>query len=215
MDYGSLDEIQWKSPEFIQQNGLYTDNVLTYFSLSPFYDKTSNNQVLLMQLQYLPPQIPADMSFNDFFFSKLKEMIGIEFVVIESTMSNFWVIRKRKRMNPLKVIDCQDYYIVGSNVYQAPKVYDILSSRILNTVLHIKNSIKFLNQINSNIDSLNFCSENKNEDYYQLTELRKEKNHVKSDTFLLKKKGLKIPDDSLEKLLDTCNQNFKYKNVEK
>ena len=41
-----LDEIQWKSPEWIQHFGLHSSNVLDYFAESPFYDRTSNNQVL-------------------------------------------------------------------------------------------------------------------------------------------------------------------------
>lgn len=47
-----LDELQWKSPEWIQAFGLRTDNVLDYFSESPFFDKTSNNHVIKMQKQF-------------------------------------------------------------------------------------------------------------------------------------------------------------------
>ncbi|CCD24488.1 mediator complex subunit MED6 NDAI_0D01740 [Naumovozyma dairenensis CBS 421] len=52
-----LDELQWKSPEWIQAFGLGTENVLDYFSESPFFDKTSNNHVIKMQRQFsqLPP----------------------------------------------------------------------------------------------------------------------------------------------------------------
>lgn len=47
-----LDELQWKSPEWIQTFGLRTDNVLDYFAESPFFDKTSNNHVIKMQRQF-------------------------------------------------------------------------------------------------------------------------------------------------------------------
>lgn len=47
-----LDELQWKSPEWIQAFGLRTDNVLDYFAESPFFNKTSNNQVIKMQRQF-------------------------------------------------------------------------------------------------------------------------------------------------------------------
>ncbi|CCK68906.1 mediator complex subunit MED6 KNAG_0B04710 [Huiozyma naganishii CBS 8797] len=53
-----LDELQWKSPEWIQAFGLRTDNVLDYFSESPFFDKTSNNHVIKMQRQF--SQLPVD-----------------------------------------------------------------------------------------------------------------------------------------------------------
>ncbi|CAL9734596.1 mediator of RNA polymerase II transcription subunit 6 [Monosporozyma servazzii] len=67
-----LDELQWKSPEWIQSFGLRTDNVLDYFSESPFFDKTSNNYVIKMQRQFSqlpgesdgsnipPPPVPAN-----------------------------------------------------------------------------------------------------------------------------------------------------------
>lgn len=53
-----LDELQWKSPEWIQAFGLRTDNVLDYFAESPFFNKTSNNQVIKMQRQF--SQVPGE-----------------------------------------------------------------------------------------------------------------------------------------------------------
>ncbi|CCE63221.1 hypothetical protein TPHA_0E01260 [Tetrapisispora phaffii CBS 4417] len=52
-----LDELQWKSPEWIQAFGLHTDNVMDYFSESPFFNKVSNNQVIRMQKQF--SQVPS------------------------------------------------------------------------------------------------------------------------------------------------------------
>ncbi|CAD6627710.1 XXYS1_4_G0001090.mRNA.1.CDS.1 [Saccharomyces cerevisiae] len=52
MNVTPLDELQWKSPEWIQVFGLRTENVLDYFAESPFFDKTSNNQVIKMQRQF-------------------------------------------------------------------------------------------------------------------------------------------------------------------
>ncbi|KAK5963422.1 mediator complex subunit MED6 PWA37_004550 [Arxiozyma heterogenica] len=52
MNMTELDELQWKSPEWIQTFGLRTDNVLDYFAESPFFDKTSNNHVIKMQRQF-------------------------------------------------------------------------------------------------------------------------------------------------------------------
>ena len=43
----------------------------------------------------------------------------------------------------------QDYYIIGANVYQAPRIYDVLSSRLLASVLSIKNSTDLLNDMTS------------------------------------------------------------------
>ncbi|GAV48289.1 hypothetical protein ZYGR_0I05860 [Zygosaccharomyces rouxii] len=59
-----LDELQWKSPEWIQAFGLRTDNVLDYFAESPFFNKTSNNQVIKMQRQFsqMGPPLATDGS---------------------------------------------------------------------------------------------------------------------------------------------------------
>ncbi|KAI5952624.1 MED6 [Candida jiufengensis] len=145
----ALDEIQWKSPEFIQERGLNTSNVLEYFALSPFYDRTSNNQVLMMQFQYQQIQLPNNMNFYQYFQSRLSEMTGIEFVIAFVKEPDFWIIRKQKRFNQQHTFTIQDYYIIGANVYQAPKIYDVLSGRLLANVLSLRQSIDTLNQMTS------------------------------------------------------------------
>lgn len=140
-----LDEIQWKSPEWIQQFGLHTGNVLDYFSESPFYDRTANNQVLRMQFQFQAP--PANVHPQAYFQDKLADMTGIEFVVAYVREPDFWVVRKQNRTSRTSTVTEQDYYIIGANVYQAPKVYDLLSSRLLSSVLSLKSLVGLLNQM--------------------------------------------------------------------
>lgn len=142
-----LDEIQWKSPEWIQQFGLHTGNVLEYFTESPFFDRTSNNQVLKMQLQF--QQIPPLINPITYFQTKLSEMIGVEFVIAYVKEPDFWIIRKQKRFNQLNSIPQQDYYIIGANIYQAPKIFDLLSSRLLSSVLSIKKSLELSNKLSN------------------------------------------------------------------
>lgn len=143
----ALDEIQWKSPEFIQERGLHTGNVLEYFSLSPFYDRTSNNQQLMMQFQFQQIQIPVNTTFQQFFQEKLREMTGVVFVIAYNREPDFWIIRKQLQLDPQNAVTLQDYYIIGANVYQAPKVYDVLSSRLLSSVLQLRNLIDLLNKM--------------------------------------------------------------------
>lgn len=142
-----LDEIQWKSPEWIQQFGLHTGNVLDYFAESPFYDRTSNNQVLRMQFQF--QQIPPNVHPQRYLQSKLTEMVGVEFVVAHVREPDFWIIRKQRRLDPNSTLTEQDYYIIGANVYQSPKIYDILSARMLSTTLLIKKSIDLMNKMST------------------------------------------------------------------
>ncbi|KAJ2809901.1 Mediator of RNA polymerase II transcription subunit 6, partial [Coemansia furcata] len=66
-----LTAIEWRSDQWLFQfGGLRPDNVLEYFSQSPFWDPSSNNAVLKMQTQ-----------FNDLQHSSydLKSMVGVEF----------------------------------------------------------------------------------------------------------------------------------------
>lgn len=142
-----LDEIQWKSPEWIQQFGLHTGNVLDYFAESPFYDRTSNNQVLRMQFQF--QQIPPNVHPQRYLQSKLTEMVGIEFVVAYVREPDFWIIRKQKRLDATSTLTEQDYYIIGANVYQSPKIYDILSARMLSVTLLMKKSIDLMNEMST------------------------------------------------------------------
>lgn len=136
MEGEPLDEVQWRAPEYIQAFGLRTDNVLDYFAQSPFYDRSSNNQVLKMQSQ-----------FNDNFYgrqdlySELKNMKGIEFVIVLAREPDLWIIRKQQRLSPMEVRLKATYFVVGGNIYQAPSVYSIVSSRLLSTTLNLSKAL--------------------------------------------------------------------------
>lgn len=169
-----LDELQWKSPEWIQSFGLRTENVLDYFSQSPFFDKTSNNQVVKMQQQFNQQQRHNDHTIkkvlttleneqNKVFIQRRdiwikypcfvlleKELIklkGIEYILLVVREPDLWIIRKQLREKETVVIPLQDYYIIGANVYQSPTVFKIVSSRILATSYHLTKSLKILNKI--------------------------------------------------------------------
>lgn len=142
-----LDEIQWKSPEWIQQFGLHTGNVLDYFAESPFYDRTSNNQVLRMQFQF--QQIPPNVHPQKYLQDKLTEMVGTEFVIAFVREPEFWVIRKQRRIDLQNTVTQQDYYIIGANVYQSPVIYDILSSRLISSVLSMKKTLNLLSDMST------------------------------------------------------------------
>lgn len=126
-DTTPLDELQWKSPEWIQAFGLRTDNVLEYFSQSPFFDRTSNNQVVKMQSQFNENLQLHSMNIEN----ELKKMTGIEFIILHRREPDFWIIRKQNRLGPDKVESLSDYYIIGANVYMAPSVKDVVSTRLV------------------------------------------------------------------------------------
>ncbi|KAK9374245.1 MED6 mediator subfamily complex component-domain-containing protein [Lipomyces chichibuensis] len=123
----ALDELQWRAPEWIQIFGLRTDNVLEYFAQSPFYDRSSNNQVLKMQSQFNAPVLqPQEV------VQALSTMRGIEFAIaMAQPASALWIIRKQNRISPSEAVPLATYFVINENIYMAPSVYSIVSSRML------------------------------------------------------------------------------------
>lgn len=137
-----LDEIQWRTPPPFE-GGVHNNSVLYYFALSPFYDKTSNNEVLFQQglnnanmTQYL--------ATRELFEGRLKTMSGLEFVVAQEPAetgpnagTGIWVINKQNRRKRQgeedEVSVLGTYFISGENIYMAPSLSDILNSRLVRT----------------------------------------------------------------------------------
>lgn len=143
MENVELDEVQWRSPEWIQFNGLRTDNVLEYFALSPFYDRSSNNQVLKMQTNFNEQfqSRPADPA------SELKKMKGVEYQIILSREPDLWVIRKQFRRSPTEVDTLAVYFVSGENIYQSPSVYNVLVSRLLATSKYLEEALSIAEKL--------------------------------------------------------------------
>lgn len=134
-----LDEIQWSNPEWIQSWGLNYFNVLEYFSLSPYFDRNSNNQVLRMQYQF-DPQFQHITQTNPRFIESLQQMTGIEFIVHENGEPSYYLIRKQYRHSPQHVDIQSDYYVINGNIYLSTTVFGILNSRLLNILTNFKKS---------------------------------------------------------------------------
>lgn len=144
-----LDEIQWHTPPQFEA-GIHSNSILYYFAQSPFYDKTSNNEVVFQQ--GLNNQAMSQyLATRELFESRLREMSGLEFVVAQEPAetgpgmgTGVWVInkqtrRKRPPTNPARpedgppdeIIVHSVYFVVGENIYMAPTLADVLSSRIV------------------------------------------------------------------------------------
>ena len=116
--------------------------VLPYFAESPFFDATSNNATLTTQALY-NPNMYYIIQTREAFEGRLRTMQGLEFMVTHDPSENdtkhdhsgVWVIRKqnrRKRQGAQdEVTGICSYYVVGENVYMAPSVGNILSSRLV------------------------------------------------------------------------------------
>ncbi|KAJ1920702.1 Mediator of RNA polymerase II transcription subunit 6 [Mycoemilia scoparia] len=127
-----LTSMEWYFPEWIAGNqGLHPENVLEYFSLSPFWDPNSNNAVVKMQTQFNALQ-SEDMD--------LRQMVGVEFAIAYHDAPIVFVIVKQHRLSPEKATPIIYYYVVNGRIYQAPTLYSILSSRLVTSIKHIEDA---------------------------------------------------------------------------
>jgi mediator of RNA polymerase II transcription subunit 6 len=135
-----LDEIQWRAPVHFN-GGIHDNSVLYYFAQSPFYDKTSNNEVVFQQGLNNPNMLQF-LETRAAFESRLKSMSGLEFVVAQEPAettpgagTGVWVINKqtrRKRQGEEdEIVVHSTYFLVGENIYMAPTLADVISSRIV------------------------------------------------------------------------------------
>lgn len=143
MNTVELDEVQWRSPEWIQAYGLNKNNVLDYFALSPFYDRSSNNQVLKMQSNF-----NEQMRMNGIELTKeLKKLTGIEYQVVISREPDLWVIFKQNRKSPTDTDVLAVYFVTGENIFQSPSIYNVLASRILATSKFLEEALQIAEQL--------------------------------------------------------------------
>ena len=116
--------------------------VLFYFARSPFFDETSNNNVIFTQAmnnQAMYPYVTTRALFEE----RLRSMPGLEFVVAQDpsegdtkqTHSGVWVIKKQRRRKRAGMTDeitpISAYFVMGENVYMAPSLMSVLSSRLV------------------------------------------------------------------------------------
>ncbi|GAB0135620.1 hypothetical protein EsDP_00003951 [Epichloe bromicola] len=138
-----LDEIQWRSPQMLaSMGGLHSNTILFYFAESPFFERTSNNAVIMSQAMNNMSMYHY-IQTREAFEGRLKTMSGLEFIVGEEPAetgpgmgTGVWVIRKQTRRKQQYQEDDEitvhaSFFVVGENIYMAPTLADILASRIM------------------------------------------------------------------------------------
>ncbi|KAL6876175.1 MED6 domain-containing protein [Trichoderma longibrachiatum] len=137
-----LDEIQWRSPQIVaQMGGLHSNTILFYFAESPFFERTSNNAVIMAQAMNNMAMYHY-IQTREAFETRLRTMSGLEFIVGEEPAetgpgmgTGVWVIRKQTRRKRYQDDDeitvHASFFVVGENIYMAPTLADILASRIM------------------------------------------------------------------------------------
>jgi len=118
-----MDQIVFIDMMWLQVYGLNEENILEYFSISPFYDKESNNQILRNQ-----------GIFGNKAYEQLNEMIGLEFNVSSSAAATknprLFVINKGTRINSREFEITEIFYCLDGSIFQTPTFTSLLRSRI-------------------------------------------------------------------------------------
>eukprot|EP00897_Mesotaenium_endlicherianum_P010758 jgi/Mesen1/9710/ME000069S09107 len=104
---------------------LVVANVFDYFSNSPFYDRTCNNEQLRVQSIW-----PLDQA-------QLTRMTGVEYMLSTVQEPHLFVFVKQRREGPNKVTPAGAYYVLDGSIYQAPNLQSVLWSRIARALDHI------------------------------------------------------------------------------
>ncbi|CAK7243654.1 MAG: Mediator of RNA polymerase II transcription subunit 6 [Sporothrix thermara] len=154
-----IDELQWSEPETANEmQGIHSNSVLYYFMRSPYFDKTSNNNTVYNQAMHNHNMFPV-LETRERFEEFLKSMSGVEYIVHQApaemapgTGTGVWVIRKqlrRKRNDgqPDDLTVYADYFVVGYNIYQAPTLADVLSSRITSMAVALGKAFPAMNSM--------------------------------------------------------------------
>lgn len=103
-------------------------NIMEYFSdrSNPFYDSRCNNEVIKMQ------RLNPDM---------IKQMKGMEYELIHAQDPILFVVRRQNRVSTTEVVPEALYYVLAGVVYQAPDMWSVINSRLLNTCFALQKSL--------------------------------------------------------------------------
>ena len=111
--------------------GVFRGNVLEYFYESPFFDPSSNNQ--LIRTQGVAPE-------------HMVSMTGMEYVLDELNMCepHLYVIKKQRRESPRKAELLEVYYVIDGIIYQSPDLLQLCRSRISKAAFYLGSSFSEL-----------------------------------------------------------------------
>lgn len=126
----SFIDINW-----LEENPLTQETVISYFARSPFYDDSCLNESLRMQTQ-----------FSNFFniHQKLQEMDGLRYVV-EERNDIFYIFKIDKQNDEEKLIDF--YFVLAGTIFKGSTQASVTKSRVHNFLFYVNESIeKFFTQ---------------------------------------------------------------------
>ncbi|SCV69264.1 BQ2448_2284 [Microbotryum intermedium] len=141
-----LSHLQWRAPEWISAFGPLTKSILMdYFVLSPFFDPSSNNATLRMQIMFSRQgnATHAGRGLMDGLDEEreLKRFKGIEYVVVHDDAPGLFIIHKRDRQSPTQAHTTAAYHVLNDSIYQAPSLYQVVNERLLASLHALSTSL--------------------------------------------------------------------------
>ncbi|ORY55555.1 MED6 mediator sub complex component-domain-containing protein [Leucosporidium creatinivorum] len=136
----SLSHLQWRATEWLLAFGpLRPEIVMDYFVLSPFFDRTSNNATLRMQMQFSRGGMEGVDEE-----AELRRFVGAEYAVVHAAPPSLFIIHKRDRTSPTEATTTAAYYILNDNIYQGPSLYTVINERVLTSLHALSSSLTLL-----------------------------------------------------------------------
>jgi len=114
---------------FLAHSQLTQENIIGYFSLSPFYDKSSLNEILKMQSQFANIEVTH----------KLTSLQGFYYILEHSSADLFIIARKLN--SGQKTTIQRMYYCIHGYIYCAPTVKAISDSRSVDSLLYLNEAL--------------------------------------------------------------------------
>ena len=114
---------------FITQKPLTPQNIIEYFSISQFYDRTCLNEILKMQSQF------ANIDISN----KITEIVGIYYILEFSTEGIFIIAKKENSGN--KTIILKVYYCIFGYIYCSPTIKSISDSRFIDCLMFLNTAL--------------------------------------------------------------------------
>ncbi|KAK9842233.1 hypothetical protein WJX81_001909 [Elliptochloris bilobata] len=123
-----LSGVCWRDDQWLQFFPLNRLSALDYFALSPFYDRTCNNEQA--KLQGLDPTKVATLP------------PGIEYELQEVQEPHLFVVCRQLRTTPKAATRQQFFYILDGSVYQAPSLHAAMASRVSRCLYNVRQAFQ-------------------------------------------------------------------------
>lgn len=139
--------LSWRDDHFLAQVGfLSTMNALTYFSKSPFFEGTLDQQSMLSSYKTKRLYVFMSLAFpwnynngNDYNAVSFCRTTGggdMSYILQDAQPPHLFVVRREQKTRAGDMPTAA-YYIIDGTVYQSPSLYSVFHSRIVRRVVGV------------------------------------------------------------------------------